>query len=103
MLTRVLDQFKKRDITLFLCALTTGSGRTDVTETDMSSLMDTWIALDLKRTGNTRHREIYIVKSRGMAHSYEIRELMMSSNGLSIRDLSDDESNPGHTLNVAKR
>jgi circadian clock protein KaiC len=97
MLSRVLDQFKKRDITLFFTALTIGSGKTDVTETDMSSLMDTWIALDLIRTANTRHREIYIIKSRGMNHSYEIRELMMSSKGLSIRDLSDDESNPGHT------
>jgi circadian clock protein KaiC len=97
MLTRVLDQLKKRDITLFLTALTTGSGRPEQTETEMSSLMDTWIALDLLRTDHTRHREIYIIKSRGMDHSHEIRELMMSPRGLSIRDLSDDESNPGHT------
>lgn len=91
MLTRFIDHLKTRGITLFFTALTAGSGRSDETGTDVSYLVDTWIALDVQVVGNTRHRELYVVKSRGMDHSRETRELILSSHGLSLRSLRTEE------------
>lgn len=91
MLTRIIDHLKSRGITMLFTALTPGSGRPDETETQVSSMVDTWIALDLKLVGNSRHREIYVVKSRGMEHSHEICELVMSENGFSLRSLTQEQ------------
>jgi len=84
MLTRILDLLKRQGITLLMTALTSGSERPDVTEMHMSSMVDTWIALDLELIGRGRRRILYVVKSRGMEHSHETRELLMSSQGLSV-------------------
>lgn len=92
MLTRIIDNLKNRGITTLFTALTPGSGRSDETETDVSSMVDTWIALDLKLSGNSRHREIYIVKSRGMKHSHEICELEMSDHGFRIRSFAKEQA-----------
>jgi circadian clock protein KaiC len=91
MLIRVIDYLKSRGITLLATALTAGSGRTDETAGKVSSLVDTWIALDLEVVGYARRREIYVVKSRGMEHSQETCELLMSSAGLSVRGLKSGE------------
>ncbi|MHB8521210.1 MAG: circadian clock protein KaiC [Limisphaerales bacterium] len=92
MLMRILDHLKQRGMTLFLTALTRGSGTSDETETAMSSLVDTWIALDLAVVGHARRREIHIVKSRGMQHSHQTHELVMSAQGLSLRNLTAEEA-----------
>lgn len=91
MLTRIIDHLKNRGITMMFTALTPGSGNPDETETQVSSMVDTWIALDLKLVGNSRHREIYVVKSRGMEHSHEIRELVMSKDGFCLRSLTQEQ------------
>ncbi|PKL42641.1 MAG: KaiC 1 [Candidatus Riflebacteria bacterium HGW-Riflebacteria-1] len=91
MLTRIIDHLKSRGITMAFTALTPGSGRPDETETDVSSMVDTWVALDLKLVGNSRRREIYVVKSRGMKHSHEICELEMSKHGFSLRSLAKEQ------------
>jgi len=91
MLMRLIDYLKSREITLLLTALTGGSYRPDETEEKVSSLVDTWIALDLEVVGHARRRQIYIVKSRGMEHSRETFELVMSINGLSLRGLKRDD------------
>jgi circadian clock protein KaiC len=87
MLTRILDLLKRRGVSLLMTALTPGSGIANETEMHVSSLVDTWIVLDLESAGDIRRRKIYIVKSRGMEHSYETRELVMSPRGLSVRKL----------------
>jgi len=87
MFMRLIDYLKSRQITLLLVALTTIFGKPDETEEKISSLVDTWIALDMEMVGHARRRQIYIVKSRGMEHSQETRELVMSSDGLSLRGL----------------
>ena len=92
MFMRLIDYLKSRQITLCVTALTAGSGRADETEEKISSLVDTWIALDLEVVGHVRRRQIYIVKSRGMEHSRETRELVMSNNGLSLRALKPEQS-----------
>jgi circadian clock protein KaiC len=87
MLTRILDSLKRKGITLLMTALTQGGkGKGSKTEVHLSSLVDTWIALDLELKGDVRHRTLYIVKSRGMNHSQTTRDLLLSSNGLSIAD-----------------
>jgi circadian clock protein KaiC len=85
MLTRILDTLKRKEITLLMTALTKGGrGKSTKTEVHLSSLVDTWMALDLELMGKTRHRTLYVVKSRGMNHSQEKRELIMSARGLSL-------------------
>lgn len=87
MLLRIIGNLKSRGITLILTSLTRGSKITDETDAKASSLVDTWIALDLEEKNHLRRREIHIIKSRGMAHSRQTRELLFSSSGLSVRDL----------------
>jgi circadian clock protein KaiC len=90
MLTRVLDLLKRRGITVFTTALVRHANLLSESEVFLSSLVDTWIELELKRIGKTRRRTIHIIKSRGMEHSHEVREYVMSSQGLSVRPLTAD-------------
>jgi circadian clock protein KaiC len=96
LLTRVLDQFRALGATVLLTSLTPGSGTVEATETGLSSVMDTWIALDQQMTGHTRRCHLYVLKSRGMEHSHEMRELVMSSAGLSLREITegDEDTQP---------
>jgi circadian clock protein KaiC len=87
MLTRILDLLKRRQITLVMTALTTGVGSPDQMETPLSSLVDTRVMVELELRGYMRRRTIHVVKSRGMQHSHETRELIMSNQGFSIVDL----------------
>jgi circadian clock protein KaiC len=84
MLTRILDLLKQQNITLLMTALVKGSGKATETELHLSSMVDTWIALDLALEGQSRRRDIYVVKARGMAHSQSVGELIMAPGGLTI-------------------
>jgi circadian clock protein KaiC len=96
MLTRILDFLKHRGITLLMTALTTASGDVDQTEMRVSSLCDTWIAINREGAGRSRSNGLHVVKSRGMEHSHEVRRLVMSSRGLSLSGQGADshESRP---------
>jgi circadian clock protein KaiC len=84
MLTRLVDFLKVQQITSIFTNLTFGNNREERTEEGISSLMDTWIVLwDGERNGQ-RTRGLYIVKSRGMAHSRELRELVVSDKGVEL-------------------
>jgi circadian clock protein KaiC len=75
MLTRLVDFLKVQQITSMFTNLTFGINREERTEEGVSSLMDTWIVLcDGERNGQ-RTRGLCVVKSRGMPHSRELREL----------------------------
>jgi circadian clock protein KaiC len=91
MFTRLIDYLKSREITMLATALVAGWGKPDELEEKVSSLVDTWMALDLQVAGHARRRQIYIVKSRGMEHSQETCELLMSPQGLSLRTLNGQE------------
>lgn len=82
MLTRLFDYLKNRQITAFATSLL----RTK-TATTISSLMDTWIALDTDASDRGHRRLLRVVKARGIAHARDTRELVLSSEGISIRDL----------------
>jgi len=85
MLMRLLDFLKTQQITGFFTALTSGRNK-EIEETDVgiSSLIDTWIfARDVELNGE-RNRCIYVLKSRGMANSNQIREFLMSKDGIRL-------------------
>ncbi len=52
----------------------------------ISSLMDTWVLMTLTEHEKKRHREIAVLKSRGMAHSNEIRGFSLTNRGFEWRD-----------------
>jgi circadian clock protein KaiC len=84
MLMRLLDFLKGRQITAMFTALTANRGGEEQTEVGISSLTDTWILLrDLELNGE-RNRFLYVLKSRGMAHSNQIREFVLSRTGVHL-------------------
>ncbi len=84
MLMRLLDFLKERGITALFTSLTRGGTHLEATEEQVSSLIDTWILLrDLEQSGE-RNRCLYILKSRGMAHSNQLREFVISADGIKL-------------------
>jgi circadian clock protein KaiC len=78
MLTRLVDFLKVQQITSLFTNLTFGSRREESSEEGVSSLMDAWIVLWEGEQNGQRNRGLLVVKSRGMAHSREVRELVVS-------------------------
>ncbi len=92
MLVRLVDFLKVEQITSMFTNLTFAGDPQQRTAAVVSSLMDAWIVLrDSKPDGRPR-RELYVLKSRGMAHSREPRELIVSEKGLELANLSADHS-----------
>ena len=87
MLTRLLDQLKLDRVTTVLTVLTQGSRTPESTDVDVSSLADTWILLRDIEFGGERNRGMDILKSRGMAHSNQIREFVLTDKGVNLLDV----------------
>ena len=83
MLLRVIDLLKSRGITAFLTNLLSAQGM-DQADAGMSSLMDTWLSLVQLESNGERNRGIYVLKSRGMNHSNQIREYQLTSKGVRL-------------------
>jgi circadian clock protein KaiC len=84
MLMRLMDFLKTKNITAFLTALTQGGQALERTEVQISSLSDTWLLVrDLELNGE-RNRCLYVLKSRGMANSNQVREFVMTKNGIRL-------------------
>ncbi len=86
MLLRVVDLLKSRGITAFLTNLLSIQGTMDYADTGMSSLMDTWLSLVQLEANGERNRGLYVLKSRGMDHSNQIREYQLTSHGIRMID-----------------
>jgi circadian clock protein KaiC len=86
MLTRMIDHLKTESITAVLTSLSPGLTDIERTETTISSLMDTWIRLANDEVGGQHRRGLYVLKSRGMAHSNELREFALTERGLTVLD-----------------
>jgi circadian clock protein KaiC len=85
MLMRLLDFLKDRQITAMFVTLTADQGGAEEqTEVGISSLTDTWILLRDVELNGERNRCLYVLKSRGMAHSNQIREFVLSRNGVRL-------------------
>jgi len=87
MLTRLIDFLKSQQITAFMTTLTSEVEHLEQTDVHVSSLIDTWLVLrDLESEGE-RNRGLMILKSRGMAHSNQIREFLLTPNGIELQDV----------------
>ncbi len=84
MLLRLIDIMKSAGITAVFVSLTGGGETLEGTNVGISSLTDTWILLrDIELNGE-RNRVLYVLKSRGMAHSNQLREFRMGSDGIQL-------------------
>ena len=84
MLIRLIDFLRKRNVTAFMVSLTSGGKSMEATEEGLSSMVDTWLLLRDVELGGERNRLIYVLKSRGMAHSNQVREFIISSKGVKL-------------------
>lgn len=87
MLARLIDYLKMNEITAFCTDLTTSGAGLERTEVGISSLMDTWLLLQTLEGNGERNRGLYILKSRGMEHSNQIREYLLTGDGIQLRDV----------------
>jgi circadian clock protein KaiC len=87
MLTRLIDFLKSEEITAMFTCLTFGDGAIEGTDIGISSLMDTWILLRSIEHNGERNRALYILKSRATAHSNQVREFVLSANGIELVDV----------------
>jgi circadian clock protein KaiC len=87
-LIRLIDLIKRRGITAVFTVLTSDRNLgTESTQSEVSSLMDTWIVLRNVEYNGERNRTLVVLKSGGMKHSNQVREFVMSDNGIDLIDV----------------
>jgi circadian clock protein KaiC len=87
MLIRLIDFLQKGQISVLFTALTYNNALTEQTDEGVSSLVDAWITVrDLESNGE-RNRGLYIMKARGMKHSNQVREFLITDKGLELVDV----------------
>jgi circadian clock protein KaiC len=86
-LMRLLDWLKLKGITVMLTDLTMGGSALERTDAAISSLVDTWLVLRDLETNGERNRGLHILKSRGMGHSNQVREFMVTDTGIKLTDV----------------
>jgi len=87
MLLRMIDYLKSRGITTWMTTLTEGGPLSEQTELGISSLIDTWILLRDTESNSERNRGLYVIKSRGMANSNQVREYRLTDHGVEVLDV----------------
>jgi circadian clock protein KaiC len=86
MILRLVDFLKARGTTALFTNLGGVKAESVTTEMQISSLMDTWILLYNREANGEHNRELYLLKSRGMAHSNQVREFLVSADGIQLRE-----------------
>jgi circadian clock protein KaiC len=87
MLLRLVDYLKTNGITAFFTSLTSGDNGAETTDAYVSSLIDTWLLLRDIEAGGERNKGLYVLKSRGMEHSNQIREFRLTDAGIELLDV----------------
>ncbi|PIQ19533.1 MAG: KaiC 1 [Flavobacteriaceae bacterium CG18_big_fil_WC_8_21_14_2_50_34_36] len=87
MMIRLIDFLKSKHITAFLTCLTSGGANLEHTQINISSLIDTWLLVRDIEIGGERNRGLLILKSRGMAHSNQVREYRLTDHGAELLDV----------------
>jgi circadian clock protein KaiC len=87
LLVRLIDFLKEQGLTALLTSLTSGADALEATSMEVSSIVDTWLLLKALETSGERNRVLYVIKSRGMAHSNQLREFEITSSGISLVDV----------------
>ena len=86
MVTRLIDYLKAGQVTTLFTSLTQGGHALQQSEAGMSSLMDSWLLLQDYEGNGERNRVLYVLKARGMAHSNQVREFLISDHGIDVVD-----------------
>jgi circadian clock protein KaiC len=87
MITRMIDLFKSKGITMFFTSLVSANYQSNTGgEIGVSSVIDTWIVVRIveEDEGRKRTREVYIVKSRGTNHDCDVHKFIMSDDGIML-------------------
>ena len=87
MLIRLIDFLKLKGITGILTNLTSGGEAIEKTDVEISSIVDTWLFVRDIELGGERNRALYVLKSRGMAHSNQLREFRLTDHGFDLLDV----------------
>jgi len=87
MLIRLIDFLQDEQITVMFTALTLNSVVSEQTDEGVSSLVDTWLLVRDIESNGERNRGLYVIKSRGMKHSNQVREFIISDDGLDLVDV----------------
>ncbi len=87
MLLRLVDFLKMKKTTAFFTSLNSAGDAMEMTDVYISSLIDTWLLLRDIEIGGERNRGLYVLKSRGMAHSNQIREFKLTDHGIQLLDV----------------
>jgi circadian clock protein KaiC len=100
MVTRLIDYLKGGQVTSLFTSLTLGGLALQQSELATSSLMDSWLLLQDFEGNGERNRVLYVIKARGMAHSNQVREFVISNRGI---DLVDAYIGPSGVLTGSSR
>jgi circadian clock protein KaiC len=92
MLTREIDYLKGRGITALFVGLNNGAEH-DSSDQQIASLIDTWLLVKAVEGNGERNRALYILKSRGMAHSNQVREFLITARGIEFADVYVGQQN----------
>ena len=87
MIIRLIDFLKVKKITSMLTNLTAAGESLERTDADISSIVDTWMLLRDIELGGERNRALYVLKSRGMRHSNQLREFLLTPKGIDLLDV----------------
>jgi circadian clock protein KaiC len=91
-LVRLIDIFQAEGITVMFTALSLNNIINEQTDEGVSSLVDTWVTVRDLETNGERNRGLYVMKSRGMKHSNQVREFVITDRGLDLIDVYLGES-----------
>ena len=86
-LTRLIDHLKTQGITALMTSLSHGKTELERTDAEISSIVDTWLLLVTLESSGERNRGLYVLKSRGMGHSNQIREFLLTDHGIELVDV----------------
>jgi len=86
-LTKLIDYLKLKNITAVCTSLVEHESLEGLNAQGISSLIDTWINLRFFENDNERNRGVSVIKSRGMAHSNQIREYLLTDHGVEIQNV----------------
>lgn len=87
MLSRMMDMFKAENITAIFTSLSQGGDNPEQTEFGVSSFVDTWLLLRDHEVNGERNKLMYVLKSRGTAHSNQVREFVITDKGIHLIDV----------------
>lgn len=87
MVMRLVDLLKMSQTTSLFTSLSLSGGALEQTQVAIAGFVDTWLLVRDIEIGGERNRGMYILKSRGMAHSNQIREFLLTDHGVELRDV----------------